>query len=139
MAIGGNVVWRQRIRCTAPHCLPSARGTPPALPSVFRSERGSPLSDRPSRHIILRVGLDAQLPFPVQPPMLRHAWGFSLAHKGIDTRAIQPYLGHRPMQPTVRYTALAPQRFRDFWNDCIRRSGGRATVAPRDRYPRFRP
>ena len=84
---------------------------------VFLSERGSPLSDRTIRHIMLRAGLDAQLPFPVHPHMLRHACGFYLANKGIDTRAIQQYLGHRHIQHTVRYTELAPQRFRDFWED----------------------
>jgi type 1 fimbriae regulatory protein FimE len=89
----------------------------PDLAYVFLSERGSPLSDRTVRHILLRAGIDAQLPFPVHPHMLRHACGFYLANKGIDTRAIQQYLGHRHIQHTVRYTALAPQRFRDFWDD----------------------
>ena len=89
----------------------------PELPYVFLSERGSPLSDRTIRHILLRAGLNAQLPFPVHPHMLRHACGFYLANKGIDTRAIQQYLGHRHIQHTVRYTELAPQRFRDFWDD----------------------
>jgi type 1 fimbriae regulatory protein FimB/type 1 fimbriae regulatory protein FimE len=89
----------------------------PELPYVFLSERGSPLSARTIRHILLRAGLDAKLPFPVHPHMLRHACGFYLANKGIDTRAIQQYLGHRHIQHTVRYTELAPQRFRDFWDD----------------------
>ena len=67
-----------------------------------------PLSDRTIRHILLRAGIDAQLPFPVHPHMLRHACGFSLANKGIDTRSIQHYLGHRNIQHTVRYTAGTP-------------------------------
>jgi type 1 fimbriae regulatory protein FimB/type 1 fimbriae regulatory protein FimE len=49
--------------------------------------------------------------------MLRHACGFYLANKGVDTRALQQYLGHRNIQHTVRYTELTPQRFQDFWND----------------------
>ena len=49
--------------------------------------------------------------------MLRHACGFYLANKGIDTRAIQQYLGHCNIQHTVQYTALTPQRFTDFWRD----------------------
>ncbi len=89
----------------------------PEFTYVFLSERGSPLSDRTIRHMMLRAGIDAQLPFPVHPHMLRHACGFYLANKGIDTRAIQQYLGHRHIQHTVRYTELAPQRFRDFWED----------------------
>jgi Phage integrase family len=47
--------------------------------------------------------------------MLRHACGFALANKGHDTRALQAYLGHKNIHHTVRYTELAPQRFKDFW------------------------
>jgi type 1 fimbriae regulatory protein FimE len=89
----------------------------PGMAYVFISERGSPLTDRAIRHIVLRAGLEANLPFPVHPHMLRHACGFYLANKGVDTRAIQQYLGHRNIQHTVRYTELAPQRFTEFWND----------------------
>jgi type 1 fimbriae regulatory protein FimB/type 1 fimbriae regulatory protein FimE len=49
--------------------------------------------------------------------MLRHACGFYLANKGVDTRTLQQYLGHRNIQHTVRYTELTPQRFQDFWED----------------------
>ena len=49
------------------------------------------------------------------PHMLRHACGFALANKGHDTRALQTYLGHKNIQHTVRYTELAPDRFKDFW------------------------
>ncbi len=41
--------------------------------------------------------------------------GYALANKGHDTRALQAYLGHRNIQHTVRYTELAPTRFKDFW------------------------
>jgi len=67
--------------------------------------------------MMLRAGEEAGLPFPVHPHMLRHTCGFYLANKGIDTRAIQQYLGHRHIQYTVRYTELAPHRFLDFWDD----------------------
>ena len=49
--------------------------------------------------------------------MLRHACGFKLANEGHDTRSIQQYLGHCNIQHTVRYTELAPGRFKDFWKD----------------------
>ena len=32
-----------------------------------------------------------------------------------DTRSLQDYLGHKNIQHTVRYTELAPTRFKDFW------------------------
>jgi len=43
--------------------------------------------------------------------------GYKLANDGQDTRAIQHYLGHRSIASTVRYTALAPDRFKGFWKD----------------------
>jgi type 1 fimbriae regulatory protein FimB/type 1 fimbriae regulatory protein FimE len=49
--------------------------------------------------------------------MLRHACGFKLANEGHDARAIQQYLGHRNIAHTVRYTELAPGRFKEFWKD----------------------
>jgi site-specific recombinase XerD len=49
------------------------------------------------------------------PELLRHACGFALANKGHDNRALQAYLGHKNIQHTVRYTKLAPDRFKDFW------------------------
>src|ERR1700720_3876392 len=49
--------------------------------------------------------------------MLRHSCGYKLANDGQDTRAIQHYLGHRSIASTVRYTALAPDRFKGFWKD----------------------
>jgi site-specific recombinase XerD len=44
-----------------------------------------------------------------------HIYGYALANKGHDTRAIQGWLGHRSI--TAVYTALAPNRFKDFWRD----------------------
>jgi site-specific recombinase XerD len=51
------------------------------------------------------------------PVGMRHACGFKLANDGHDTRAIQAYLGHRSIMSTVRYTALTPNRFQNFWKD----------------------
>ena len=89
----------------------------PGMAYVFISERGSPLADRTIRHIVLRAGQEANLSFPAHPQMLRHACGFYLANKGVDTRSIQHYLGHRNIQHTVRYTELVSHRFDDFWDD----------------------
>jgi site-specific recombinase XerD len=49
--------------------------------------------------------------------MLRHACGYALANKDQDTRAIQGGLGHWSITSTAVYTALAPNRFKDFWRD----------------------
>jgi site-specific recombinase XerD len=59
----------------------------------------------------------AGMPFTIFPHMLRHACGYALANAGHDTRALQAWLGHKNIQHTVRYTELAPDRFKNFWRD----------------------
>ena len=63
--------------------------------------------------------MSAGFDFGIHAHMLRHACGYVLANKGIDTRSLQAYLGHKQIQNTVRYTALSPHRFRDFWKDFV--------------------
>jgi type 1 fimbriae regulatory protein FimB/type 1 fimbriae regulatory protein FimE len=87
----------------------------PSSPFVFTSERGAPFSTSGFARMIERAGQTAGLAFKAHPHMLRHACGFALANKGHDTRALQAYLGHKNIQHTVRYTELAPTRFKDFW------------------------
>jgi integrase len=82
---------------------------------VFLSERGSPFSPAGFAKMVERVGEAAGLGFKAHPHMLRHACGYKLANDGKDTRSLQAYLGHRNIQHTVRYTELAPDRFKDFW------------------------
>ena len=87
----------------------------PASPFVFTTERNAPFSVSGFQRLVSRAGEAAGIGFAVHPHMLRHACGFALAGKGIDTRAIQAYLGHKSIQHTVRYTELAPTRFKNFW------------------------
>jgi type 1 fimbriae regulatory protein FimB/type 1 fimbriae regulatory protein FimE len=52
-----------------------------------------------------------------------HAYGFSKScprsrlADGRDTRALQAYLGHKNIMHTVRYTELAADRFKSWWDD----------------------
>ena len=84
---------------------------------LFTSERGGPMTTDNVRKMVQRAGQEARLSFPIHPHMLRHACGYKLANDGQDTRAIQQYLGHKNIKHTVRYTELAPTRFKDFWRD----------------------
>ena len=67
--------------------------------------------------MVARLGVVADIDFPVHPHMLRHACGYKLPNDGVDTRSLQAYLGHKNIQHTVRYTELAPTRFKNFWHD----------------------
>jgi site-specific recombinase XerD len=89
----------------------------PTSPFVFVSERGSPFTTAGFARMIERAAAGAGLELKAHPHMLRHACGYALANKGHDTRAIQGWLGHRSITSTAVYTALAPNRFKDFWRD----------------------
>jgi type 1 fimbriae regulatory protein FimE len=84
---------------------------------VFSTERRGPMTTATVRKLFARAGELAKLPFPIHPHMLRHACGYKLTNEGHDTRALQHYLGHKNIQHTVRYTELAPDRFKNFWRD----------------------
>jgi integrase len=88
-----------------------------ASPFVFVSERGAPFTTAGFARMMERAAGETSLKLNVHPHMLRHACGFALANSGHDTRALQAYLGHRNIQHTVRYTELAPDRFKKFWKD----------------------
>jgi integrase len=89
----------------------------PKSPFVFTSERGAPFTTAGLARLVERAGARGRLGFKAHPHMLRHACGFALANQGHDTRALQAYLGHRNIQHTVKYTELAPTRFKDFWRE----------------------
>lgn len=84
-------------------------------PYVFTSERGGPLSAAGFRKQLATWGVKAKLGFPVNPHMLRHACGYALANRGMDTRSLQAYLGHASITHTVRYTEMSPTRFKGIW------------------------
>ena len=86
-----------------------------ASPFVFVSERRGPISPAGFRKQLQRWGARAKLPFPIHPHMLRHATGYALSNKGMDTRSLQAYLGHVAIQHTVRYSEISPERFKGIW------------------------
>jgi type 1 fimbriae regulatory protein FimE len=89
----------------------------PASPFVFNSERQGPMTTSAVRKLIARAGVVAKSSLRIHAHMLRHSCGYKLAADGVDTRAISLYLGHRSLNHTATYTALAPGRFRNFWTD----------------------
>src|SRR3984885_6722183 len=86
-------------------------------PFVVRSERGTPFTKRGFQAMVERASKATGFDMKIHPHMLRHACGFKLANDGVDTRTIQAYLGHKSIQHTVRYTELAPTRFKSLFRD----------------------
>jgi integrase len=89
----------------------------PKSPFIFISERGAPFSKRGFQAMVERAGEVAGFDMKIHPHRLRHACGFKLANEGVDTRTIQAYLGPKAIQHTVRYTELAPTRFKSLFRD----------------------
>ena len=92
--------------------LRALRREHPHADFVFLSERKAPLSVDGAQKLIERLGVAAELPFPIHAHMLRHAAGYALAGRGIDTRTLQAFMGHRSIANTVVYTAVADKRIR---------------------------
>jgi integrase len=84
-------------------------------PFVFASERDGPFTTSGFAKLLDRAGNEAKIGFKIHPHMLRHACGYALANKELDTRTLQAYLGHRSINSTTRYAALAPGRFKNIW------------------------
>jgi hypothetical protein len=85
--------------------------------AVGSTKRPAPLTATGFSRMIERAAVGADLGIKAHAHMLRHACGYKLANDGVDTRSLQAYLGHRNIQNTTRYTALAPDRFKGFWKD----------------------
>jgi len=86
-------------------------------PFVFTSERGTPFTTAGFARMVERATEAAKIKIKAHPHMLRHACGYKLANDGVDTRSLQAYLGHKNIQHTVRYSELAPDRFKGFFRD----------------------
>ncbi|RYM64491.1 hypothetical protein BSQ98_10600 [Serratia liquefaciens] len=82
---------------------------------LFLSRKGGRISRKRVYNLITAFGVQAEIGVKVHPHMLRHSCGYALADKGIDTRLIQDYLGHRNIQHTVTYTASNSARFLKLW------------------------
>jgi integrase len=113
----GGMTTQHPLRAVELRLLGRLRREAPESKYVLMSERGTPWSTSNWRKVLQRLAAVAKLPISVNPHALRHACGFALAAKGVDTRALSHYLGHRSLQSSERYTAQSAARFKDFWRD----------------------
>jgi hypothetical protein len=77
-----------------------------------------------------RLGRRAGMPFTIFPHMLRHALRLCPG----QCRARHAWLGHKNIQHAVRYTELAPDRFKDFWRQ-IEAADSRRDAASKSKAP----
>jgi len=93
-------------------------------PWLFPGDRpGTPLTTRAVNRAYRKALRRCQIPKPITPHSLRHAFAVHLLETGTDVRTIQLLLGHRSLETTARYLAVATTRV------C-------ATASPLDLLPR---
>jgi integrase len=97
--------------------LTALRKANPDSQYVFTTERGTSFTPDGINKLIKAVGARAKLAISVHAHMLRHSCGYALANNGVDTRAIQSWMGHVSITHTTRYTELSSTRFADFFRD----------------------
>ncbi len=74
--------------------------------ALFLGPRGARISAQRVREELRRRALEAGLPGPVHPHMLRHSFASHLLQSSGDLRAVQELLGHASVASTQIYTRL---------------------------------
>ena len=92
------------------------RDQPAGTRHVFVSERGAPFTTNGFFKMLSRAASSIGMT-DVHPHLLRHGTGFKLVNRGVDTRTLAAYLGHRNLANTARYTRMDAKRFDGFWQD----------------------
>jgi hypothetical protein len=84
---------------------------------LFRRGGESLLVRRGRESLVGRVTSNAPPPFHMRSLRTVHLLAPHAVWRRLLSGSLAHYLGHRNLQSTARYTALAPDRFEQFWKD----------------------
>lgn len=89
---------------------------------LFLNVRGTRLSSRGVRKILLRWTQAAGLGRSVHPHLLRHSFATHLLDRGCDLRSVQEMLGHKDLSSTQIYTHVTTARLKQIYEKSHPRS-----------------
>ena len=78
-----------------------------AVPQVFLTARGTPLTRQAFWKSIKDYARQAEIQKDISPHKLRHSFATHLLESGTDLRVIQVLLGHSSIKSTTRYAAVS--------------------------------
>lgn len=84
------------------------------LPWLFLSSQQTQFVRQAFNYLLAQAGKRAGLGH-IHPHMLRHSCGHGLAERGVDTRLMQDWLGHRDIRHTAHYSRTSAKRFEGVW------------------------
>ncbi len=94
-------------------------------PYLFVSRKGPAVSRKHFYRIVRKHGLAAGIaPDRAHPHSLKHALGTHLANSGVPVQVIQQRLGHRSINNTMKYLAIASE----YVNRAVREAMARGAV-----------
>lgn len=87
--------------------------------ALWVSSEGTAMNYIYAYRAIWQAGVDAHIPFPVTPHVIRHSIATYLMEQWVDSRYIQEFLAHGSITTTMRYAHVTPVKLRSIHKEIL--------------------